>query len=141
MGTFSYSDIKGLVDRGPLGVKNFYPVFTVCLFRLAAGKAIKAVSRLFTKSSSSISRNAQTINTHVNRAGKRETIKTSSESYESALKSFRKDVRNPRDHGNGVQTGQTSDGRTLTIRTRGNNGPTLDIKHPNGDVEKIRLQG
>lgn len=52
-----------------------------------------------------------------------------------------KDVRNPRYHGNGVQTGQTSDGRTLTIRTRGNNGPTLDIKHPNGDVEKIRLQG
>ena len=102
---------------------------------------VKTVRGWFTKSSGDISNKAQTLRSHTNKAGKQETIKSSSETYDSALRSFQKDVRAPQNRGNGVQTGVTADGRTLTIRTKGNNGPTLDIKHPNGNVEKIRLEG
>lgn len=77
--------------------------------------------------------------TIIHRGKKGFVIRQSNLTYKEAEKLFNSAVKNITQRGDKVKVGKTYDGRTLTLRTQGNNGPTLDVKDINGHVTKLRL--
>lgn len=64
-------------------------------------------------------------------------------SLKEAVAAFRNSIDPSKGIGKypGVRVGKMPDGRTVTLRTKGGHGPTIEVKEANNVTNKIRLNG